>query len=114
MLSGVYVDLIGKGSKPRRLPASTEMLAAFHNYRDAYALPAKMSRDDLTPMVRNACGRELVSVSDEAASRAIKCLLQLWLSQRRLDNDVDSSAALKYASTHWLRHTMLTTHANAA
>lgn len=30
------------------------------------------------------------------------------------DNDVDSSAALKYASTHWLRHTMLTTHENNA
>lgn len=75
MLNGVYVDLIGKGSKPRRLLASTEMLAAFHNYRDAYALPAKTSRDDLTPMVLNTRGHELVSVSDEAASRAIKCAL---------------------------------------
>ncbi|MEO6353002.1 MAG: site-specific integrase, partial [Burkholderiaceae bacterium] len=33
-------------------------------------------------------------------------------SLAEVDGDIDSAAALRNASAHWLRHTMLTTHAN--
>ena len=51
-----WLDVIGKGTKPRRLPVSTEMLAAFWLYRLAYTLPPATTRDDNTPMVLNTRG----------------------------------------------------------
>ena len=107
-----WLDVIGKGSKPRRLPVSAEMLAAFHHYRAAYALLPGTSRDDATPMVLNTRGRQLVSVTDEAASKALKNLFAAAAGLADGEGDADCAAALRNASAHWLRHTMLTTHAN--
>ncbi|MBC7683791.1 MAG: tyrosine-type recombinase/integrase [Bdellovibrionales bacterium] len=107
-----WLDVIGKGAKPRRLPVSTEMLAAFRLYRGAYALLPATSRDDSTPMVLNTRGRVLVAVTDEAAANAIKNLLAGAAKLADVDGDADSATALRNASAHWLRHTMLTTHAN--
>jgi integrase/recombinase XerD len=107
-----WIDVVGKGSKPRRLPVSLEMLAAFQEYREAFGLLAKTSRDDATPLVLNTRGRLLVSVSDEAASNAIKGLFAHASDLADGDGDGDSAGALRNASAHWLRHTMLTTHAN--
>jgi len=107
-----WLDVIGKGTKPRRLPVSPEMLAAFRQYRLAYALLPTTSRDDRTPMVLNTRGRLLVAVTDEAAANAIKQLLADAAKLAEGNGDVDSATALRAASAHWLRHTMLTTHAN--
>ena len=107
-----WLDVIGKGAKPRRLPVSAEMLAAFHHYRAAYALLPATSRDDATPMVLNTRGRQLVTVTDEAASKALKNLFTAAAGLADVEGDADSAAALRNASAHWLRHTMLTTHAN--
>jgi integrase/recombinase XerD len=107
-----WLDVIGKGAKPRRLPVANEMLAAFDDYRRAYGLPAKTSREDATPLVLNTRDRQLVSVTDEAASNAVKRLFAQAADLAAADGDADAAAALRTASTHWLRHTMLTTHAN--
>ena len=107
-----WLDVIGKGTKPRRLPVSPELLAAFQQYRLAYALLPTTSRDDNTPMVLNTRGRQLVAVTDEAAANAIKQLLANAAGLADGNGDADSAAALRAASVHWLRHTMLTTHAN--
>ena len=107
-----WLDVIGKGAKPRRLPVSNTMLAAFRQYRLAYALPPTSARDDHTPMVLNTRGRQLAAVTDEAAANAIKHLLADAASLADDGGDADSATALRAASAHWLRHTMLTTHAN--
>lgn len=107
-----WIDVIGKGSKPRRLPVSNELLAAFRDYRAAYALLPSTSKDDATPLVLNTRGLQLVSVSDEAASNAVKGLFAHAADLADEAGDVDSAVALRNASAHWLRHTMLTTHAN--
>ncbi len=107
-----WLDVVGKGAKPRRLPVSPEMLAAFHDYRQAFALLPKTSRDDATPLILNTRGRQLVAVTDEAASNAIKGLFAVAAELADGDGDADAAAALRNASAHWLRHTMLTTHAN--
>ena len=88
------------------------MLAAFRQYRLTYTLPPVTSRDDRTPMVLNTRGRLLVAVTDEAAANAIKYLLANAAGLADGYGDADSAAALRNASVHWLRHTMLTTHAN--
>ncbi len=107
-----WIDVIGKGSKPRRLPVSKEMLAAFRDYRCAYALLPDASRIDATPLVLNTRGQELKSVTDAAASKAIKSLFAGAADLADVGGDLDSAAALRNASPHWLRHTMLTMHAN--
>ena len=107
-----WMDVIGKGSRARRLPVSNELLAAFRDYRAAYALPPATSREDPTPLVLNTRGHTLVSVTDEAASNAIKGLFSNAAALADDLGDADSAAALRNASAHWLRHTMLTTHAN--
>ena len=105
-------DVIGKGTKPRRLPVSPELLAAFRQYRLAYALLPATTRDDNMPMVLNTRGRHLIAVTDEAAANAIKQLLADAAGLAENNGDADSATALRAASVHWLRHTMLTTHAN--
>ena len=107
-----WIDVIGKGSKARRLPISQEVLASFRQYRDAYALPLSSSRDDQTPLVLNSRGQIYLSVTDEAASNAMKALFIAAAAIASQAGDYDAAAALRNASTHWLRHTMLTTHAN--
>lgn len=107
-----WMDVIGKGSKARRLPVPNELLDAFRDYRAAYALPPMTAREDPTPLVLNTRGGDLVSVTDEAASNAIKGLFAKAAVLAGDAGDLDSAAALRNASTHWLRHTMLTTHAN--
>jgi len=107
-----WLDVIGKGTKPRRLPVSPELLAAFRQYRLAYALLPATVRDESTPMVLNTRGRLLVAVTDEAAANAIKQLLADAAGLADRNGDADAATALRAASVHWLRHTMLTTHAN--
>ena len=107
-----WIDVVGTGAKPRRLPVSMEMLAAFQDYRHAFALLPKTSRDDTTPLILNTRVRQLVAVTDEAASDAIKGLFAVAAELADGDGDADAAAALRNASAHWLRHTMLTTHAN--
>ena len=63
-------------------------------------------------MVLNTRGRLMVAVTDEAAANAIKQLLADAAKLAEGNGDVDSATALRAASAHWLRHTMLTTHAN--
>lgn len=56
----------------------------------------------------NYRGRVLVSVADKAASNAMKSLFWVAADLADADGDVDSAVALRNASAHWLRHTMLT------
>ncbi|MEO6936400.1 MAG: tyrosine-type recombinase/integrase [Collimonas sp.] len=107
-----WLDVIGKGSKPRRLPVASDMLAAFHAYRLAFQLPIHGTRDDVTPLVLATRGRVLAAVTDEAASNAMKSLFWTAAALAESAGDPDSASALRRASAHWLRHTMLTTHAN--
>lgn len=107
-----WIDVIGKGSKPRRLPVSPEMLVTHRAYRSAYGLLPIASKDDSTPLVLNTRGHERVSVTDEAASNAMKSLFSRAADLAGADGDYDSSEALRNASAHWLRHSFLTLHAN--
>ncbi len=107
-----WLDVLGKGSKPRRLPVAPAMLVAFRDYRMAFGLLAYAQRDESTPLVLSTRGRKLVSITDEAASNAMKSLFAGAGAMAEADGDMDSASSLRQASTHWLRHTMLTTHAN--
>jgi integrase/recombinase XerD len=107
-----WLDVMGKGNKPRRLPVPPEMLAAFRDYRQAFGLLPQTSRIDATPLVLSSRSRELARITDEAASEALKAVFGAAASAAAAQGDGDTAAVLRQASTHWLRHSMLTNHAN--
>ena len=107
-----WLDVLGKGNKPRRLPVPPEMLAAFRLYRAAFNLLPHAVRSDDTPLVLSSRGEALVRITDEAASDALKAIFAAAASTADGMGDTDMAATLRQASAHWLRHSMLTDHAN--
>ncbi len=108
-----WLDVMGKGAKPRRLPVPPAMLDAFRNYRLAFGLLPQSSRADRTPLVLSSRREEQVAITDEAASEALKAVFMAAADHAASLGDGDSAASLRQASTHWLRHSMLTNHANS-
>ena len=108
-----WLDVMGKGAKPRRLPVPPAMLAAYRSYRRAYGLPEQTGRADRMPLVLSSRSREFTRVTGEAASEALKAVFAAAAGEAAAQGDGDSAAALRQASAHWLRHSMLTNHANA-
>jgi site-specific recombinase XerD len=107
-----WLDVLGKGNKPRRLPVPPDMLEAFQSYRQAFELLPQTSRTDRTPLVLSSRSRELVRITDEAAAEAIKAVFADAARAADALGDQDTAATLRHASAHWLRHSMLTNHAN--
>lgn len=107
-----WLDVVGKGNKPRRLPVPPDMLDAFRGYREAFELPPQTSRTDRTPLVLSSRSRALARITDEAAAEAIKAIFADAATVAATRGDADTAATLRQASAHWLRHSMLTNHAN--
>jgi len=107
-----WLDVVGKGNKPRRLPVPPDMLDAYRAYRQSFDLLPQTSRTDLTPLVLSSRSRELVRITGEAASEAIKAVFADAARAADARGDQDTAASLRHASAHWLRHSMLTNHAN--
>jgi site-specific recombinase XerD len=107
-----WLDVLGKGNKPRRLPVPPDMLEAYQAYRQAFELLPQTSRTDRTPLVLSSRSREPVRITDEAASEAIKAVFADAARAADAQGDQDTAATLRHASAHWLRHSMLTNHAN--
>lgn len=107
-----WLDVVGKGNKPRRLPVPHDMLDAFRAYREAFELPPQTSRTDRTPLVLSSRSRALARITDEAAAEAIKAIFADAATVAATRGDADTAATLRQASAHWLRHSMLTNHAN--
>lgn len=107
-----WLDVLGKGNRQRRLPIALPVLDAFRHYRMQYGLAPETVRADGTPLVLATRGTALVRVSDEAVSKALKALFFAAAELARLEGDLDCASVLGNASAHWLRHTMLTLHAN--
>ncbi|GAC1411560.1 MAG: hypothetical protein NVSMB6_12910 [Burkholderiaceae bacterium] len=107
-----WLDVLGKGSRQRRLPVPLDVLDLFRQYRAQYGLLPHATRDDPTPLVLTTRGDVLGGVTDEAVSKAMKALFAAAARVAEKCCDVDSALTLRSASAHWLRHTMLSTHAN--
>ena len=107
-----WLDVNGKGNKPRRLPVPPDMLEALRAYRQAFELLPQTSRTDRTPLVLSSRSRKLARITDEAASEAIKAMFADAARVADAQGDTDTAATLRHASAHWLRHSMLTNHAN--
>jgi len=107
-----WLDVLGKGNKPRRLPVPEEMLDALRRYRGAFGLPPLASRADRTPLVLSSRSKAVTRLTDEAASEAIKGIFTEAAAAAVQAAQPDIADSLRHASAHWLRHSMLTNHAN--
>jgi site-specific recombinase XerD len=107
-----WLDVVGKGNKARRLPVPPDMLDAFRAYREAFDLTPLASRTDRTPLVLSSRSRAPARITDEAAAEAIKAIFADAAAVAATRGDTDTAATLRQASAHWLRHSMLTNHAN--
>lgn len=107
-----WIDVLGKGNKPRRLPVPDDMLDAFRQYREAYGLPPHTARADRMPLVLSSRSRTVKRLTDEAAAEALKGVFAEAASAAERAGEADIAASLRHASVHWLRHSMLTNHAN--
>jgi len=105
-----WLDVLGKGNKPRRLPVPPALLDAFRQYRAAFGLPPQTHRTDPTPLVLST--RRPGGVTDETAGNALKAVFAAAAENAASSGDIDTAASLRAASAHWLRHAMLTNHAN--
>lgn len=107
-----WIDVLGKGNKPRRLPVPDEMLGAFKRYREAFGLPPHTARADRMPLVLSSRSRTVRRLTDEAAAEALKGVFAEAAAAATQAGEADIAASLRHASVHWLRHSMLTNHAN--
>ena len=107
-----WLDVLGKGNKPRRLPVPDDMLQAFRAYREAFGLPPHTARADRTPLVLSSRSKAVTRLTDEAASEAIKGIFTEAAAAAAQAGQLDIAESLRHASAHWLRHSMLTNHAN--
>lgn len=113
-----WLWVLGKGSKERRVPVEPEMLSAFHQYREAYGLlPYTHEADDmpliLAPRLKTVKGvKTVVSMTDESVGESIKAMFAAAAEIASKNGDMGTASKLKHATTHWLRHSMLTMHAN--
>jgi integrase/recombinase XerD len=108
-----WLDVMGKGARPRRLPVSDALLRAYRSYRAAYGLPEEAARNDRMPLVLSSRSRTLAGITDEAAAEAIKAVFAEAAAAAAGRGERDTAAALRQASAHWLRHSMLTNLANS-
>jgi site-specific recombinase XerD len=107
-----WLDVLGKGNKPRRLPVPPEMLAAYRAYRQAFGLLPLTVRGDTMPLVLSSRSQAPTRLTDEAASDALKSVFAAAAQEAAAQGDLDTASVLRQASAHWLRHSMLTNHAN--
>jgi integrase/recombinase XerD len=106
-----WLDVLGKGAKPRRLPVSHKLLATFEEYRVVYGLLPRTVRDDKTPLVLTSRGG-LLRASEGTVSNAVKGALEAAARLADSNGDEEAGASLRRASTHWLRHSVFTHLAN--
>ncbi|MFT4192313.1 MAG: tyrosine-type recombinase/integrase [Comamonas sp.] len=102
-----WLEITGKGSKTRQLPATTELMAELMRYRRARGLSPLPAHDELTPLVGTIIGAPK-PMARTAIHELVKSLVKATADRLRLRGDADSQAAaahIEQASTHWMRHT---------
>jgi integrase/recombinase XerD len=103
-----WLVVTDKDDNPRHLPVCDELLDAFRTYRLAFGLGAAPRSDPVRyPLVLSLRRHEPVGVSIQATAKAIGALLDNAAELAKMKLDMVAYAALKEASTHWLRHEMI-------
>jgi site-specific recombinase XerD len=107
-----WLHVIGKGNKAGQVPVPADLVEEYGRYRHAFGLPTYPDDGEELPLLLTSRG-PVRRLSDYAAGRAIKQLLQAAAQLAKDDGQHHLVKRLKQASTHWLRHSILTHQVNA-
>lgn len=102
-----WLEVTGKGDKPRLIPATLELMDELMRYRRQCALSALPSHDDVSPLLRPVIGT-IKPMARTAVHEIVKNIMRLTAQRLRERGDADAVSAaahIEQASTHWMRHT---------
>ncbi|GAB2446533.1 hypothetical protein GCM10027081_54690 [Cupriavidus yeoncheonensis] len=101
-----WLEVTGKGNKPRLVPATDELIAELARYRRAHGLPPTPLTGEERPLVLPVIGREK-ALSRGALHLVIKEVFGMAAGRLRARGPEWEAQAdvLASASAHWLRHT---------
>jgi integrase/recombinase XerD len=101
-----WIEVTGKGSKTRLVPATDELMAELMRYRVSNDLKPLPSHGDDMPAVLPLVGPPTFMVRT-AVYEVVKAVMRLAADQvRKLGPEHEATAAhIERASPHWMRHT---------
>lgn len=101
-----WLEITGKGSKTRLVPATGELMAELMRYRKAHALSALPQEGEGTPLVMTLIA-PIKPMARSALHELVKGVMQSAAALlRQLGPEFNAAATLlEQASTHWIRHT---------
>lgn len=101
-----WLEVFGKGSKTRTVPATAELMAELMNYRKSIGMPALPSAHESSPLVLPIIGSGK-PLARSAIHEIVKEVMRSTGARLRAKGvEWESMAAqIEIASTHWLRHT---------
>lgn len=105
-----FLEVVGKGDKPRQLPLPASLLTTLQAYRRALGLPATPQAQEPWPLVLKQRrlangGLDPDPMSRQAMHKLIKASLGGAAAWLQAQGRVLEAAHLAQASMHWLRHT---------
>jgi integrase/recombinase XerD len=101
-----------KGNKPRRVPVSNSLMALMRDYLSLWGIDVTRSQPGI-PLLLSARATGIERLSDDAVSLAIRTACDAAASHAEADGEHGWATRLRAASTHWLRHSMISYHLNA-
>ena len=104
------IEIVGKGSKVRRLPLNAEQIDIIESAMRARGFPGIAGCDPETPLLVNlGRGRHPNgAMSRSGLYRVLEAFFDAVANDIALSNPMDA-AKLRASSTHWLRHTFAVT-----
>lgn len=108
-----WLQVLGKGRKIRRLPIGAPVLSALSAYRLAFGLSPLPVPGETTSLILSTRRMDPVGIRHGALYLLVKRAFHVAAVKATAMGKVALAAQLAHASTHWLRHAMLTHHANA-
>lgn len=101
-----WLEITGKGSKTRIVPATNSLMQELYRYRREMGLPPTPLEGEVTPLLLPIGGRK-VAMTRSAVHQILKNIFVSTATRLKSRGDEYSGrvARLEAASAHWLRHT---------
>lgn len=101
-----WLEVVGKGTKTRLIPATRELMAELARYRREAGLPSNPKPGEQTPLVL-PIGKSMKPLTRAALHSVLKDVFNRASDELRQRGDEYAARAeqLARASAHWLRHT---------